>query len=194
LTSANGADLMMALLAEEDYDARALAGVTIAAIGPGTAAALAGFGLTSDVVPPRAIAESLAESLIAEGVEGKRVLIARASEARDVLPQALRDAGADVVVLPLYDTVREHIDEHSRERLAEADYVTFTSSSTVRYLLESIGGAERFPRGARVVSIGPITSETAREHGLEVHVEAQRHDVDGLLDALLTDALAVPAS
>ena len=77
---------------------------------------------------------------------------------------------------------------------AGADYITFTSSSTVRFLLESIGGAERFPRGPRVVSIGPITSDTVREHGLEVHVEAQRHDVGGLVDALLGDALAPVAS
>ena len=80
------------------------------------------------------------------------------------------------------------------EQLAGADYITFTSSSTVRFLLESIGGTERFPRGPRVVSIGPVTSETAREHGLEVHVEALRHDVAGLVEALLGDALAPVAT
>ena len=67
-----------------------------------------------------------------------------------------------------------------------ADYVTFTSSSTVRNLTEALG--DRFPTGARVVSIGPITSEAARDAGLEVDVEAERHDVDGLVEALLADA------
>ncbi len=170
------------------------AGVTVAAIGPGTAAALRAGGVVADVVPERSIAESLAADLIAAGVRGKHVLVARAAEARDVLPDQLRDAGAEVEVVALYDTVREHLDMTRLEQLAGADYITFTSSSTVRFLLESIGGVERFPRGPRVVSIGPITSETAREHGLEVHVEAQRHDVGGLVQALLGDALAPVAT
>ncbi len=97
-------------------------------------------------------------------------------------------------VVTLYETVRDELDQRSLQRLADADYVTFTSSSTVRFLLESIGGAERFPRSARVVSIGPVTSETARDHGLEVHVEAERHDVAGLVEALLADATSPVAT
>jgi uroporphyrinogen-III synthase len=119
------------------------------------------------------------------------VLIARAAEARDVLPRRLEEAGADVRLIALYDTVREQLDEHALAHLAGADYVTFTSSSTARFLMESIGGADGFPPGARVISIGPITSQTAREVGLEVHVEAERHDLEGLVDALVADALAV---
>ena len=72
------------------------------------------------------------------------------------------------------------------EAAQAADYVTFTSSSTVRNLTEALGG--RFPDGARVISIGPVTSEAAREAGLTVHAEAERHDIDGLLEALLADA------
>jgi uroporphyrinogen III methyltransferase/synthase len=138
------------------------------------------------VVPPRSIAESLVEALADVPVEGRRVLVARASEARDVLPAALAERGAEVDVLPLYDTVAEALDGDQLEAAASADYVTFTSSSTVRFFLESVDGA--FPAGARVVSIGPVTSATAREHGLEVHVEAERHDLDGLVDALVADA------
>jgi uroporphyrinogen III methyltransferase/synthase len=121
------------------------------------------------------------------------VLIARASEARDVLPEALRERGAEVEVVSLYDTVAERLSDGERDALARATYVTFTSSSTVRFLLESGG---RVPDSARVVSIGPITSDTARRHGLDVHVEAERHDVDGLVDALTADAAArrVPAA
>jgi uroporphyrinogen III methyltransferase/synthase len=108
------------------------------------------------------------------------VLVARAAEARDVLPDALAARGAQVDVLALYDTVAEAL----AEPVSEADYVTFTSSSTVRFFIE---GAS-LPEGARVVSIGPVTSETARALGLEVHVEASQHDIDGLVEALVADA------
>ena len=194
VTSPNGAELLMRALVGAGLDARALAGMSVAAIGPGTAAALRAHGIVADLVPARSIAESLAEELVARGVEGKRVLIARAAEARDVLPAALERGGAAVTVTALYETVGERLDVHGLAQLAEADYVTFTSSSTVRFLLAGIGGAERFPGEARVVSIGPVTSGTLREHGLAVHVEADRHDVDGLVDALLSDALAGVAS
>ena len=87
---------------------------------------------------------------------------------------------------PLYDTVREEPDPEAVEAAQRADYVTFTSSSTVRNLAEALG--DRMPKDARIVSIGPVTSETARELGLEVAVEAERHDVEGLVAALLQDA------
>jgi uroporphyrinogen III methyltransferase/synthase len=190
LTSPNAAELLMAELDRQGLDARVLSGTRVAAIGPGTAAVLRDWGIRPDVVPERYIAESLAADLVAQGVKDERVLVPRASEARDVLPRELERAGADVQVVALYETVREQLDERQLERLAAAGYVTFTSSSTVRFLIDAIGGVERFPEEARVVSIGPVTTQTARELGLEVHVEAGRHDVDGLVDALLHDALA----
>src|SRR4051794_5072401 len=186
VTSSNGASLLMDALERGDRDARALAGVTVAAIGPGTAAELRRRGIAADVVPPRSVAESLVESLREIDVEGKRVLIARAAEARDVLPDALAERGAQVDVVPLYDTVAEPLAGDALEAAAKADYVTFTSSSTVRFFMDGIDG--HFPSAARVVSIGPVTTATAREHGLEVHVEAERHDVDGVVQALVEDA------
>ena len=198
ITSPNGADLLFEALAaaERDQgggdggnpplDARALASATVAAIGPGTARALARHGIAADVVPERFVAEALVEALAGVEVEGRRVLVARAADARDVLPDALRERGAEVDVVALYETVREQPDEAAVESAQGADYVTFTSSSTVTNLTEALG--DRFPSSARVVSIGPITSEAARAAGLEVHVEAERHDVDGLLAALLADA------
>jgi uroporphyrinogen III methyltransferase/synthase len=186
LTSPNGAVLLLEALERCGTDARALAGVTVAAIGPGTAGELRRGGIRADVVPPRSIAESLVEALADVPVEGRRVLVARAAEARDVLPAALEERGAHVDVLPLYDTVAAPLDAPQLEAAASADYVTFTSSSTVRFFLESADGS--LPAAARIVSIGPVTSATAREHGLEVHVEAERHDIDGLVDALLADA------
>jgi uroporphyrinogen III methyltransferase/synthase len=159
---------------------------TIAAIGPGTARALAEHGIVADIVPERFVAEALVESLADLDVAGKRVLVARAAEARDVLPDALRERGAEVDVVALYETVREEPTPEAIEAAQSADYITFTSSSTVRNLSEALG--DRFPNGARIVSIGPITSEAARDAGLEVHVEAERHDIDGLIAALLADA------
>jgi uroporphyrinogen III methyltransferase/synthase len=186
LTSPNGVRLLFEAMEAAGLDARALAGVNVAAIGPGTARALAEGSVLADVVPERFVAEGLLEALEDEEVAGARVLIARAAEARDVLPDALRERGAEVDVVALYETVREQPGAEEIEAAQSADYVTFTSSSTVTNLTEALG--DRFPKDARIVSIGPITSETIRAKGLEVHVEAKQHDIDGLLAALLADA------
>jgi uroporphyrinogen III methyltransferase / synthase len=186
LTSPNGVALLFEALAARGRDARALAGAMVAAIGPGTARELEARGIRADVVPERSVAESLLAELEKTDLAGKRALIPRAAEARDVLPDGLREAGAEVDVVPLYDTVGEELAASTVDAIARAEYVTFTSSSTVTRFLDAVG--DGMPNGARVVSIGPITSATARERGLEVHVEAQRHDVDGLVEALVDDA------
>jgi uroporphyrinogen III methyltransferase/synthase len=185
VTSPNGASLLMDALAELGKDSRALAGAAVAAIGPGTAAELQGRGIRADIVPERSVAEALVEALQDVPVTGRRVLVARAAEARDLLPDSLRERGAEVDVVALYDTRAEPLSDGQLERAATADYVTFTSSSTVRFFHEAGG---RVADGARVVSIGPVTSETARELGLTIDVEARKHDIDGLVDALLKDA------
>jgi uroporphyrinogen III methyltransferase / synthase len=189
-TSPNGVRLFFDALGGRD--ARALAGAVVAAIGPGTAAELSRRGIRADVVPERFVAEALVEALAPVEVEGRRVLVARAAEARSVLPDALRERGAEVDDVALYETVAEPLTEAQLAGLERATYVTFTSSSTVRFLVES--GA-RPPAGARIVSIGPVTSATAEEQGLTVDVEAERHDIDGLVDALIADATSrrVPA-
>ena len=130
--------------------------------------------------------EALVESLEAVDVTDRPVLVARAADARDVLPDALRERRAKVDVVALYETVAEEPDPEAVEAASSADYVTFTSSSTVRNFVAAIGGG--FPERARVVSIGPVTSEAAREAGLTVDVEAESHDLDGLVEALLADA------
>jgi uroporphyrinogen III methyltransferase / synthase len=203
LTSPNGARLLFEAMRAAGLDARALAtpekqrvgevgsgaaantGTTVAAIGPGTARALAQHGIAADIVPERFVAESLVEALADVELNGRKVLVARAVEARDVLPEALRERGADVDVVPLYETVREQPDPEAVEAAQSADYVTFTSSSTVTNLTEALG--DRFPSAARIVSIGPVTSEAARAADLKVDVEAARHDIDGLVAALLED-------
>ena len=186
LTSPNGVKLLFEALAAHGRDARALAGATVAAIGPGTTRELEAHGIRADVVPERSVAESLLAELEKTDLAGKRALVPRAADARDVLPEGLRDAGAEVDVVALYDTVGEELQASAVDAIGRADYVTFTSSSTVTRFLDAVG--DGIPNGARVVSIGPVTSATARERGLEVHVEAERHDVDGLVEALVSDA------
>jgi uroporphyrinogen III methyltransferase/synthase len=179
-TSPNGVSVYLDALGS---DARALAGVTVAAIGPGTAAELERHGIRADVVPERFVAEGLLEAL--PEVRGKSVLVARAAEARDVLPDGLRERGASVHVVPLYDTVAEPLSAEQRRALQEeVTYVTFTSSSTVRFFVDGVGA---LPGGVRVVSIGPVTSQTLREHGMEPDVEAAQHDIDGLVTAIVED-------
>jgi uroporphyrinogen III methyltransferase / synthase len=188
VTSPNGATLLFDALGERGLDARALGRATVAVIGPGTARELERHGVRADVVPPRAIAESLVEALAEIPVDGRRVLIARAAEARDVLPDALRERGARVDAIGLYETVVEALSDAQRSALADVDYVTFTSASSVRNLLDSLGDEREALDGARVVSIGPVTSAEARELEIDVAVEAERHDIDGLVDALVADA------
>jgi uroporphyrinogen III methyltransferase / synthase len=185
LTSPNGVDALFERLGAGGRDARSLASAKIAVIGPGTAEALRGHGIEADVAPERFIAESLVEAL-AE-VDARRALVARANKARDVLPDALRARGIAVDVLALYETLAEPLSERQLQDARTADYVTFTSSSTVTFFLEALGGKSLSP-DTRVVSIGPVTSATLREHGVEPHVEAERHDIDCVVDALLADA------
>jgi uroporphyrinogen III methyltransferase / synthase len=186
VTSANGAHALFDRLEASGRDARSLAGARVAAVGAATAAALAEHGIRADIVPQRAVSEALAEAL--RGVPVRHALVARAEGARDVLPDALRARGAQVDVLDLYQTVAEPLPAEALARALEADYITFTSASTVDFFLQAADGNAALSPDTRVVSIGPITSAALREHGLRVDVEAQRHDVQGIVDAVLADA------
>jgi uroporphyrinogen III methyltransferase / synthase len=198
VTSANAASAMFERLAAGGRDARALAGARIASIGPGTSNELAAHGIAADVTAERSVGEGLVEALV--DVPVTRALVVRARGGREVLPEALRERGAHVDVLELYETVAEPLTADAVAAVRAADYVTFTSASTVRNLLDALGAngdvsSSHASDGAlspqtRVVSIGPITSEALREHGIRVDVEAARHDVDGLLQALLDDVAA----
>jgi uroporphyrinogen III methyltransferase/synthase len=194
VTSTNSAPLLLDRLRAGGRDVRALAGLTIAAIGPGTAKALAEIGIEADIVPQRSITEALVEALAASENTFKKAMVVRAEEARDVLSESLRAAGTEVTVVPLYRTVREDLSEAERAALGTADTVTFTSASTVRNLLESCGGVEGLVNAdgnrPRLASIGPITTAELNAHGLTPDIEASQHDVPGLVDALIADAEA----
>jgi uroporphyrinogen III methyltransferase/synthase len=200
VTSPNAADELFARLLADGRDARALAGARVASIGPGTTRALLAHGIAAEIEPARFVAEGLVEALT--DVPAERALVARAHGGRELLPEALRARGVEVDVLDLYETVVEPLDAATLARAAAADYITFTSGSTVRNFFdateargEADGDRARDGRAGlspqtRIVSIGPVTSEMLRERGLTADVEAAEHDIDGLLRALLADAAA----
>jgi uroporphyrinogen III methyltransferase/synthase len=183
-TSVNGVDRFWAALHSQGLDSRALGGVRVCALGPATAAELGKHGVRADLVPDEFVAEGVVEAFSAVGLAGKRILLPRAEVARSVLPDALRGRGADVVEVAAYRTVPDGAEAESvRRRLAagEIDVVTFTSSSTAKNFVD-LAGTDL--GGARVASIGPITSATARELGLTVDVEAEEYTISGLVAAV----------
>jgi uroporphyrinogen III methyltransferase/synthase len=183
-TSANGVEAFFDRgLARAGLDTRALGGLRVAAIGPGTSDSLARRGIRVDLVPERFVAESLLAAFPDPETDGEQVLIARAESARDVLPQGLAAGGYSVAVLGVYRTVPVEPDpaDLARVRAGEVDAVTFTSSSTVSNFCDAVGPVVAAPC---VVSIGPVTSDTARERGLTVTAEADPHTIAGLVDAV----------
>jgi uroporphyrinogen-III synthase len=199
LTSVNGVEAIWERFPKLRLTKRQLKHFKIAAIGPATKQAIEKRGIKVNVVPKEYVAESVVESLRNQ-VAGKRVLLARARIARDVIPRELRKCGAKVDVVEAYETV---IPQSSRTRLRtilkdskrRPHVITFTSSSTVRNFVALLGknewrGSPR-PRkaspidGIRLASIGPITSSTLREFGLPVDIEATEYTIPGLIKALV---------
>lgn len=178
VTSPNGARRMLAEL----RDARDLAGVQLAAIGPGTARVLSEHHLSVDLVPERYVAEGLLEAFPDPPVDGGRVLLARAEVARDVLPDGLRARGWAVDVVDAYRTVPAPVDDEARDRARGADAITFTSASAVTNFVAAAGADAVAPV---VAVIGPVTAAAARDLGVEVTVEAAEHTLDGLVEALV---------
>lgn len=185
-TSANGVDRFFERMERKKKDARALGRAKIAAIGRATAESLASHGILADVVPGEFRAEGILEALKDAVGPGSRILVPRAQEAREILPEKLRELGAAVDVVPVYRTVAAESDgEALRQSLAngEIDYVTFASSSTVTNLLGILGSAEAL-HGARVACIGPVTAETCRKNGIAPDIVAGVYTIDGLVDAM----------
>jgi uroporphyrinogen III methyltransferase/synthase len=176
-TSANGLPSLLGQLQEQGKDIRTLGSAKIAAIGAATADGLREHGLKVDFVPSRFVAETMAAEF--PNPQGRRIVIVRAEEARDVLPETLREHGADVEIIPVYRTVAG---EGEPVDLAQIDAITFTSSSTVRYF------RQRFPgdiSGPVIACIGPVTAQTAREMGLRVDIEATEFTIPALVQALV---------
>ena len=189
-TSANGVDAFLNRLRHHGLDLRAVPrDAKVAAIGPATAERIERAGLRVDVVPEEYRAESLIGALDVSTLAGESVLIPRAKVARETLPEKLREAGAEVVVPPAYESVplsegKEKVSV--RLRSGEIDCVTFTASSTVENFVGAFGvdEAARLLDDTRVACIGPITAETARKRGLRVDAEADEYTISGLVEAV----------
>jgi len=188
-TSQNAVHVVCDRLPEWELTPRDVARAAVAAIGPATAEALVRRGVIPDLVPDRFVAEAVVTALAAQGdVRGKTVLLPRAQEARDALPDGLRALGARVDVLPIYETRREPGDGSglAAEILAGTiDLVTFTSSSTVRGFVELVGRPAAASGRFAAAVIGPVTAGTARELGITVAIEARDYTVPGLVDAIV---------
>ena len=178
-TSANAVTRFFAALGDVGADTRSLGGRRVAAIGPGTADALAAAGVRADLLPERFVAESLVDAF----PDGPgRVLLPRAAVARDALPEGLGRRGWTVDVVEAYRTAVGRPAPEALGAAGSADAVTFTSSSTVTNYLAVAGDV---PVPPVVACIGPITADTARAAGLTVDVVAAEHTVDGLVTALI---------
>jgi len=184
-TSQNGVEAFFERLAARGADARAIAGPKVAAIGERTADRLERHGIHADLVPGMYVSEQVADAVIERSLPGDRVLLFRASDARDALPRALEAAGRHVVIAAAYKTVVTH-DPDFAGKVARADVLTFTSASTVQGFVTLLGANEAAAaaRGKCVACIGPITAAAASAAGLHVDVVASVYTTTGILDAL----------
>lgn len=185
-TSVNGVSAFFARLGAAGKDTRALGYAKVAAIGSATAAQLRAFGITADLVPAEYRAEAVAEALRPILPPRAHILLPRAQEARDVLPDTLRAHGAAVDVVAAYETVPEveggaALAEHLTR--GEIDVVTFTSSSTVKNLVKMLGNITPL-RQAKIACIGPVTADTARSFALEPDIVAEEYTIDGLVNSI----------
>jgi uroporphyrinogen III methyltransferase/synthase len=191
-TSVNGVRYFFDRLRDAGQDARNLKGIRIAAIGPKTADRIRDEGVRPDLVPEEYRAEAVVEALRKQGVKGSRVLLPRASEAREVLPQQLEDMGAAVEVVEAYRTVKpEGAKDEVRAILEKGGIhmVTFTSSSTVNNFIEMFEGERegllKWMEKVAVACIGPVTAKTAQDKGLSVRVMAPEYTIEALTGAIV---------
>ena len=191
LTSVNGVEALAARMKRLRVTPAQLRHVKVAAIGPATREAIEKIGLRVTAMPESYVAESVVQRLRSK-VKGKRVLLIRAKVARDVIPRELRAAGAQVDVVEAYETT---VPRDSKAKLkalmadpaARPHIITFTSSSTVRNFLSLLCGAKRlrFLDGVKLASIGPVTSSTLRDYGLQPDIDAKQYTIPGLVQAIL---------
>ncbi len=186
-TSANGVKHFFARLGERGGDIRDLKGIRICTIGPATAAAVEGKGIRVDLVPDEYVSEGVVRAFEAVDLRGKRVLLPRAAEARDVIPEGLAKMGAEVDVVTAYRTVRSKSRKEDLQALFEAgrvDVVTFTSPSTVVNFKKIMGG-EPLPGKVRIACIGPVTAAAAKKHGYIVDIFQETFTIPGMVEALV---------
>jgi len=191
-TSLNGVKYFFDRLFARGMDARDLKGPDIGVVGKATADYLLQYGLNANLIPRIFTGEGLAESLLDQGVEGRNILIPRAVQAREVLPETLRGAGAQVTVAPVYQNVPpQGRKEALREDLeaGDVDMITFTSSSTVRNFLTMVDAKDgeelqQLLAGVKIAAIGPITAKTVTDNGLKVDIQPDEYTIPSLVDGI----------
>ncbi|NLI91603.1 MAG: uroporphyrinogen-III C-methyltransferase [Peptococcaceae bacterium] len=187
-TSVNGVEAFLNELFRQEKDIRELAGIQIAAIGPATKRSLEDRGLRVSFLPEEYRAEKIVEGLSSLIRPGEHILLPRAEEARSFLPEALKMMGAEVSDIPAYKTAPGKAEKNELQQLLlekRVDAVTFTSSSTVKNFLQLLDGRRELLSGVKAFSIGPVTSNTAKELGLNIFYEAEEYTIDGLIQGLI---------
>ncbi|HNZ65552.1 MAG TPA: uroporphyrinogen-III C-methyltransferase [Smithella sp.] len=186
-TSANGVAYFFERLSIKGKDIRDLKGIKICCIGPATAQQVANRGIKVDLVPRKFISEGILESFSGKNLKGKKILLARAAEARDVLPEGLKKLGALVNVVTAYKTISSGKKKNELEELFEknqVDVITFTSSSTVNNFIKITGSDFRLPEGVKIASIGPVTAAAVKKAGFSVDIHQEEYTMEGLVNAL----------
>lgn len=186
-SSQNGVKELSNFLQRNNQDVRIFCGTKVCAIGSETKKALKNIGINADYVPVEFRGEAILEYFSRQDLKGKKFLILRAKQARNVLPQGLKKLGATVKIIDLYDTCLEKGNlPKLRECLKHGvDLVTFASSSTVKNFVALLGkDYRRLLKGVGIISIGPVTSSTIREYGLKVSQEAKVYTIEGLVEAI----------
>ncbi len=192
-SSLNGVNYFFKRLFEKGMDSRDLKGPDIAVVGKATADLLHSYGIHADLIPSVFTSEGLAESMLDQGVEGRNVLIPRAMKGREILPETLRGAGAQVTLAPVYKNIPpQGRKDELRDELetGKVDMVTFTSSSTVRNFLRMVdakdeGELKLLLEGVKIAAIGPITAKTVTDNGLTVDVQPEKHTIPAMMDAIV---------
>ena len=188
-TSANGVNFFYQRLKEKGKNRRSLSFLKICAIGPATAEQLRKKRIRVDYIPKEFIAEAILEGFKNMDIEGKRILLARAKKARDILPKGLRKMGAEVDGVEVYRAIKPKGKTRQLQQLLQEkkwDVVTFTSSSTVNHFVELLRGVnlKKTLKGSAIACIGPITAQTAKGLGMKVHIQPQEYTIPALIKAI----------
>lgn len=188
-TSVNGVEYFWRYLAQSGLDSRALGPCRVAAIGPATSEALVNHGIHPDFVPERFVAECVVQGMLELGVAGQKILIPRALKAREVLPEELQKAGAEVTVLPVYETTLAETDAaefYARLEQGQIQFITFTSSSTVDNFFSLVEPDRLRPFAAAVqfACIGPVTEKTLEKYGFKAQIVPESYTIPALALAL----------
>jgi uroporphyrinogen III methyltransferase/synthase len=192
-TSLNGVKYFFERLYSKGLDARDLKGPDIGVVGKSTADLLLKYGVNADLIPPLFTSDGLAESLLDQGVEGRNILIPRAREGREMMPETLRGAGAQVTIAPVYQNIppQGRRDELRAElESGQVDLVTFTSSSTVNNFLTMVDAGnqeelEQLMQNVKIAAIGPITAKTVTDSGLKVDIQPGKFTIPEMILAII---------